>query len=118
MTYRKQITITAAAHRRSGLSLLELLAALTILGVLAAALVPRLSVSTSETKSGSCAINRRVIEIQTALWHRDHGSWPSASLADIGGDRGYFPDGVPICPIDQSDYQIDTSSGQVIGHRH
>lgn len=105
-------------HRRHGLSLLELLASLTIMGVLAAVLIPRISVGTSATKSGSCRVNREVIEVQSALWHRSHGSWPTSNLSNVGADRAYFPEGLPTCPVDQSNYQIDSATGKVIGHNH
>ena len=106
------------AWRRRGLSMLELLACITIMGILAAVLVPRISVGTSDTKSGSCHVQREVIEVQAALWHRSHGSWPAAGLNDIGADRDYFPDGLPECPVDGSAYQINASTGKVIGHNH
>ena len=103
---------------RVGLSLLELLAALTILGVLAAVIVPRLTGGSADTKRQSCHVQVGVIEIQAALWKRERGTWPRTDLADIGSDRGFFPEGLPRCPVDQTSYAIDPLTGRVTGHGH
>ena len=58
------------------------------------------------------------IEIQAELWRHNTGNWPAANLATIGADVSYFPGGLPTCPVDESAYTIDTSTGLVIGHNH
>lgn len=103
---------------RLGLSLLELLATLVIMGVLASVVIPRLSNGVVRAKGGSCTVNAGVIEVQVALWKRAKGSWPNASLKDIGSDPEYFPDGLPTCPVDNSAYQIDAATGRLMLHKH
>lgn len=103
---------------RSGMSLLELLACVSILAVLAAALVPRLSGGASHAKSRACEVQCEVIGVQSAIWKRKTGKWPSSDLSDISANVNYFPEGAMECPVDGSSYRIDATTGQVIGHNH
>lgn len=105
------------AHR-PGLSIIELLAVLMLLGVLAAMLLSRASSHMDEAKREACLMNKGDIELQVQLWRRNHGSYPAANLADVGADLNYFPEGVPTCPVDGSGYTIDTTTGYVLGHTH
>lgn len=100
------------------MSLLELLAAVTITGVLAVVIVPRLGTGASVAKTNSCHVNREVINVQCALWRRSNGNYPASNLSDVGSDANFFPEGLPTCPVDGSGYQIDSSTGLVIGHSH
>ena len=105
-------------NARNGISLLELMAAVTIIGVIAYVTVPRLGTGASEAKKEACHVNREIINVQSALWKRDNGTWPSTTLTSIGADVDYFPEGIPRCPVDGSSYTIDTTSGAVVGHNH
>ncbi len=102
---------------RKALSLLELLSAVTILGVLAAIALPRTTGAFDKGKATSCHINQAEIELQCRLWYRMSGSWPATNLVDIGADLNYFPESVPTCPVDGTTYTID-SFGKVVGHSH
>ncbi|WP_167546794.1 prepilin-type N-terminal cleavage/methylation domain-containing protein [Stieleria maiorica] len=104
--------------RRRGLSLLELLAALAIMGVIAVAIVPRISGGAREASDSSCQLRKAVIEVQVSLWRREVGRWPARDLSDIGANVRYFPDGLPRCPVDGTRYEIDQSTGRVNGHHH
>ncbi len=106
-------------HRpRRGLSLLELLTVVLLLGIIAVIAVPRFMGSSDDAKAASCHINTGNIEIQAALWQRNKGSWPAADLNDIFADTKYFPDGAPVCPFDGSSYSFDAATGEVDGHTH
>jgi general secretion pathway protein G len=105
--------------KRRGLSLLELVAAITILGILAAIVMPRFGDSAKGAKKAACHTNKMNIEVQTQLWFRKKNAWPATNLSDIGADRNFFPDAaVPTCPVDGSAYTIDASTHRVIGHTH
>jgi prepilin-type N-terminal cleavage/methylation domain-containing protein len=108
----------AALLKRPALSLPELLAVLAILALLAAYIIPRVSRDVDDGRRNACHTNQSEIELQTQLWRREYGSFPAADLSDIGADADYFPDGVPGCPVDGTDYTIDTTTGYVIGHDH
>lgn len=99
-------------------SLIEVMAALTILGILAAVIVPRLSNHQISAKKSACYANKGDIELQVKLWKRNKASLPTANLSDIGADTTYFPGGLPVCPVDGTAYTIDTTTGRVTGHTH
>ena len=104
-------------QHRKGLSLLELLSVITILGVLATIVLPRTSGAVDNGKATSCHVQQGEIELQCRLWFRANGSWPATNLADIGADTDYFPESVPTCPVDGTTYTID-ATGKVVGHSH
>ncbi len=104
--------------RRTALSFLELLAVVVILGILAGLIVPRFGKQSFEAKKRSCHVYRGQIEVQAQLWYKATGRWPASDLSDIARDATYFPDGLPVCPVDGSAYRLDSSTGQVVGHAH
>ena len=108
----------AFLHRTAAFSLVELLAVVGILGILAVIILPRVSSHLSEGNREACFMQRAEIEAQVQLWRRDEGTLPAAGLSDIAADSQYFPEGLPVCPVDGSAYTIDTTTGHVIGHTH
>ena len=109
--------------RRSAFSLLELLASITIIGLLAAMIMPRIFVNQIVTNKNACDVNKGHIEVQVQRWKRQHGSWPADDLSDMlpsssPAQYEYFPDGTLICPIDGSPYTLDPSTHEVTGHNH
>lgn len=103
---------------REGFSLLEQIAVIAIVGLLAAIILPRLMGHNDSAQIATCHTYKGDIEIQVELWHHNEGSWPASNLATIGADLNYFPEGLPQCPVDGSSYTINTSTGLVIGHSH
>ncbi|MBC8352936.1 MAG: type II secretion system protein [Planctomycetes bacterium] len=104
--------------RRTGLSLLEVLAVVTLMGIIALIAVPRLANSGDKPKANSCFTTKGMIEIQSELWLRNKGSAPDANLGNIMADTKYFPDGPATCPVDGSAYQLNRTTMQVNGHKH
>ena len=103
---------------RVGLSLLEVMAAVTVLAVLAAVIIPRVSAHRGTANRNACHAQRGEIELEVERWRTNTGSYPAVDLSDIGADSDYFPEGVPTCPVDGTSYTIDTTSGSVVGHGH
>ena len=68
----------------------------------------RLNGKTEEAKVSSCHTYRGNIEIQAELWMHNNGSWPAGNLADIKTEIEYFPEGLPVCPVDGTAYTIDS----------
>ncbi len=101
-----------------GFSLLELIAAIAILGIVAAVIVSRVVGSNDAADIAACYVFKGDIEIQAEVWNHNTGTWPAANLAIIGANLYYFPEGLPICPVDGTAYTIDTATGRVIGHNH
>ena len=102
---------------RPGHSLIELMAVVAILGLLAVMAIPRAESVGVHGNRTACHVNRAEIELQSMLWRRAKGNWPATNLFAIGNDTVYFPDGLPVCPVDGSSYTIDTN-GSVVGHTH
>ena len=95
---------------------MELLAVVTILGVIAAIIVPRVIGGTDKAKEKTCYHNCAEINIADEQYYHHTGSWPANDLSDIGADSDYFPDGAPMCPVSGNAYQIDGATHRVIGH--
>src|SRR5205085_11702390 len=87
-------------HIRRGLTLLQLVATITILLILAVIVLPRFGAATANAKSRGCEANRRNLEVQARLWYRTKGSWPATNLSDIGANSAFLPEGLPVCPVD------------------
>jgi len=104
--------------QRAAFSLMEIMAAIVILGILAAVMVPRLTGHQDKAKKSACYANKGDIELQAKLWRRNNGTYPLANLSDIGASTTYFPGSLPVCPVDGTAYTIDTTTGKVVGHTH
>ncbi len=93
-------------RKRRGFSLLELLAVVTILGIIAAVVIPRISVSAGTAKAN--AHQQNIAELNSAVerWYFEKGTYPKSDLSDIGTDPAYFPDGIPSNPMG-SGYELD-----------
>jgi type II secretory pathway pseudopilin PulG len=107
----------ATKSRLLAFSLLELISVLSILGLVAAIVIPWVVGGDEKSKIAACEAHKGNIEVQVELWMQDTGSWPAGNLSDVGADRHYFPAGLPVCPLDGSSYTID-GSGRVSGHTH
>ena len=103
---------------RVGFSLLEVLAVVTLIGILAVIIVPRFTNQSLNAKRNACFVNKNNIEVQCQLWLRQKNASPAANLSDIGANTSYFPQGLPQCPVDGSAYTINTTTQRVNGHTH
>jgi len=103
---------------KNAFSLMELVAVTAILAVLAAYIVPRVMGPQEEAQGNACHVYQGDIELQVQIWLRNNGSYPAANLNSIGMDTNYFPEGLPLCPVDGTSYTIDTTTGLVVGHTH
>jgi prepilin-type N-terminal cleavage/methylation domain-containing protein len=104
---------TARIHKRLGFSLMELLAVVTILGIIAAIIVPRVTVSSDIAKAKVNAHNKATINGAVERWYMEKGTWPANNLSDIGADANYFPDGIPVNPVDSSAYTLNATTHRV-----
>jgi prepilin-type N-terminal cleavage/methylation domain-containing protein len=102
-----------AGKKRDGFSLMELLAVVTILGIIAALIVPRVTVSGDTAKAKVHAHNRGTINAAVERWYVEKGTWPADNLSDIGADGNYFPEGVPTNPTDGSAYTLNPATHRV-----
>ena len=112
-----------ASRRSRAFSYLEMLTAITILGVLSAIAIPRVVVNQAATKKTACDTQKAWIDAQVRLWYRTKGAWPANDLSDMlptstPAQYDYLPEGQPVCPVDGSAYTLDATTHKVIGHNH
>ena len=99
--------------KRAGFSLMELLAVVTILGIIAAIIVPRVTVSSDTAKAKVNAHNKATINASVERWYIENGTWPANDLSDIGADTDYFPDGIPTNPTNGAAYTLNAATHRV-----
>src|ERR1700752_1982245 len=101
------------AHKRTGFSLIKLLAVVTILGIIAAIIVPRVAVSSDTAKTKVNAHNKATINSAVERWYVEQGAWPANNLSDIGANLNYFPDGIPTNPTNGTAYTLNATTHRV-----
>jgi general secretion pathway protein G len=99
--------------KKTGFSLLELLAVVTILGIIAAIIVPRVTVSSATAKTKVRDHHKATINAAVERYYIDNNTWPANNLSDIGTNVNYFPDGLPVNPIDGTAYTLNTTTHRV-----
>ena len=92
---------------------MELLAVVTILGIIAALIVPRITVSSDEAKLKTHLHNKVSINSAVERYYVEQGAWPANDMSDIGANGNYFPDGVPANPVDGSAYTLNATTHRV-----
>ncbi len=98
-------------RKNRGFSLLELLAVVTILGIIAAVVIPRISVSASAAKTSANAQNIAEINSAVERWYFNKGTYPASDLSDIAADKSYLPDGIPSNPLPTATtYELDADN--------
>jgi len=98
------------ARYRRGFSLLEILAVVTILALIAIVVVPRIWASSLRARSQADARNKADINLAAERWYFEKGSWPAHDLSDIGADQAYFPSGLPSNPATGAAYRLDSTT--------
>ena len=97
---------------RRGFSLMELLAVVTILGIIAAIVVPRVTSSSDTAKQKVNEHNRATINSAIERYYISNGSWPSANLSELAVPD-YFPDGLPTNPVSGAAYAMNTTTNRI-----
>ena len=108
--------MTYHAPQRNAFSLLELFAALIIIGILAILIAPRLMSSSTYAKVKTCHHNRTDINLAVERFFIEKSLWPADNLSDIGADAEYFSEGMPACPVSGQAYRLDPTTRRVVGH--
>ncbi len=91
---------------------MELLAVVTILGIIAAIIVPRVTTSSDTAKEKVHAHNRATLNSAIERYYIEQGSWPSANLNELD-TVSYFPDGLPTNPVDNSSYAMNATTHRI-----
>ncbi|HBG28665.1 MAG: hypothetical protein A2Y10_11985 [Planctomycetes bacterium GWF2_41_51] len=98
--------------KRKGFTLIELLIVILILGALAAIAIPRITTSAGTAKENACATNIDLLNSQIELYAADKDGVYPASLGTLTGNKDYFPEGEPECPL-KGKYSMDESTHRV-----
>jgi general secretion pathway protein G len=100
-------------NKKWGFSLLELLAVVTILGIIAAIIVPRVTISSDTAKQRVRDHHKATINSAVERYYINTGGWPANDLSDIAADINYFPEGIPANPVDSSAYALNATTHRV-----
>lgn len=103
---------------RPGFTIAEVIAVVTIVGIIALVAIPRFSGDSAAARKNACYTLRGNTNVQVQLWYREKAAWPATNLSDIGANTAYFPEGLPRCPVDGSAYSLDATTHYVVGHTH
>ena len=101
-----------STSRRNGFSLMELLAVVTILGLIAAIVIPRVTVSSDLAKQKVNDHNKSTLNSAVERYYIEQGTWPSSNLSELDV-VAYFPDGLPTNPVDGSAYALNATTHRV-----
>jgi general secretion pathway protein G len=104
---------TRSRWRREAFSLMELIAVVTIIGIIATVILPRFATLTDTSTTRTNAHNKAQINSAVERWYVEKGVWPAADLSDISADTNYFPSGIPTNPVDSSAYTLNTTTHRV-----
>ena len=99
---------------RKGLSLVELVIVVLILGALAAIAIPRIMTGSGAARIAACDTNIDIINMQMELYNANENDYPS--LAVLFADANYFPDGTPVCPYNGTPYSL--TDDRAVDHDH
>lgn len=101
---------------RGGFSLMELLAVVTILGILAALVVPRITNSSDAAKEKLCQHHQGQLNTLLERYYLQNGAFATA-LTDLeASGQELLPDTAPICPVSGNAYSIDVTTGHITEH--
>jgi general secretion pathway protein G len=103
-----------ASRERPAFSLLELLAVVLIVGIIAAVVIGRIAITGATAKENACSRNKAEINRVIERYYFDNGVWP-ADISDIASSPD-FPEGLPVCPASGAAYAIDPVTNRVQGH--
>jgi prepilin-type N-terminal cleavage/methylation domain-containing protein len=101
---------------KKGLTLIELLIVVIILGALAAIAIPRITTSSTDAKRNACTTNIDTQNTAIEMYNIDHSAWPAA-IGDFDSNTAYFPDGAPTCPFG-TPYVYDTTKHRITATTH
>lgn len=98
-----------------GFTLLEMLAVVTILGIMALVIVPRIGGHTLLAKKNVCRQYKADLDAAIEQYYFEKGSFP-ASVDELNPE--FYPEAIPVCPVSNQPYSIDAATNRIAGHTH
>lgn len=97
--------------RKNGFSLLELLAVVTIMGVIAAVTIARIASSTDTAKQ-KCSLQYRA-DLNAALERHYFETSSFPMDLDTLYTAGYYSEPIPLDPVTNLPFELDVANGRV-----
>lgn len=99
-------------QKRLAFSIIEFFAVSTIVGIIAAIVVPRVVVDDKLAKEKIRDHYAAAINVAVERYRTEHQTWP-ISIADLSQDPEFFPDGLPSDPVTGRPFELDLTTHQV-----
>lgn len=101
-----------------GFTLMEMLIVVTIIGILAAIILPRFVTSSDSAKAAAYEAEKQTINAQIELYQFQTGSYPTAMTeAGWGGASVavlYWPSGVPSADPFGESWELDSTAHRIL----
>jgi type II secretory pathway pseudopilin PulG len=101
-----------AKQKRRAFSIIEFFAVSTIVGIIAAIVVPRVVVDDKLAKEKIRDHYVAAINVAVERYQTEHQAWPE-SIAVLSQDPEFFPDGLPSDPLTGRPFDLDPATHRV-----
>ena len=99
-------------RKRRAFSIIEFFAVSTIVGIIAAIVVPRVVVDDKLAKEKIRDHYAAAINVAVERYRTEHQAWPE-SIAKLSEDPEFFPDGLPSDPLTGRPFELDPQTHSV-----
>ena len=99
----------SSSRLRRAFSVVEFFAVSTIVGIIAAIVVPRVVVDDSLAKEKLRDHYAAAINVAVERYKSEHQAWPER-IADLSEDPEFFPDGLPANPMNGQPFELDPTT--------
>ena len=87
---------------------------MTILGIIAIVIIPRILYSKIAAQEHTCYQNKAEINLAVERYNIENGSLPT-DISDLN-NATWFPGGIPACPVSGSAYTLNAGKTRVDSH--
>lgn len=105
--------VKLSGKNNRGFTILELMAVMVILAVIAAIVVPKYAAAMDKSKQKACNNNLNMLNHAVELFQEVEGSLPASQQALK--DEGYI-NKIVYCPVDNEDYTFNVNVFTCNGH--
>lgn len=101
-------------RKKNGLTLIEMLIVVIIIGAISMVAIPRMNQSLDKAKERSCQANLDIINLQIESYYVNNDQYP-ADITVITQNTILFPDGIPVCSFGGV-YSLSANNRTVCSH--